>query len=148
MGGHLRHLAPLSVAGGVSTTVDTAASDPSTSPATTPPSASARATAHVTPVTGDTVNVDGTGRVIDVRRGKGREHIGFSMRSFTGHTYVVPRLLGSGRPDRRLFDVTGLIKDKYDDAHRRQLPLIVAHKGGSRSQDTARHTLAATTDWP
>ncbi|WP_405467255.1 hypothetical protein [Streptomyces canus] len=54
----------------------------------------ARATAHVTPVTGDTVGVgvgvDGQGRVTEVRPGKGREGIGRSVRRSGGHTYVIP----------------------------------------------------------
>src|SRR2546425_13268792 len=91
--------------------------------------------------------MDGTGRVTGVRRDKGRGHIGFSIRRFAGHTYVVPQdatqLLGSGRLDRRLFDITQLVKDGYDDAHRKQLPLIVSYRGGSGTQAGARRALAA-----
>ncbi|BBC37698.1 hypothetical protein SGFS_089920 [Streptomyces graminofaciens] len=101
----------------------------------------------MTLVTGDTVSVDGTGRVTDVRRGEGRGHIGFSVRRFAGHTYVVPldatRLLGGGRLDRRLFDVTQLVEDGYDDAHRGQLALIVSYRGGSGAQAGAKRALSA-----
>lgn len=113
-------------------------------------SGSLPATAHVTLLTGDTVGVDSHGQVTGVRPGKGRAGIGYSVRRYGGHTYVVPldatRLLGSGRLDRRLFDVTELIKDKYDDAHRGQLPLIVAYKGSGDTQAAARRGLAADTD--
>lgn len=138
----------LAVAGlTASATVTPAAADPSDAAA----SGSLRATVHVTLLTGDKVGVDSHGRITGVRPGKGRSGIGYSVRSYGGHTYVVPldavKLLAGGRLDRRLFDVTELIKDKYDDAHRKQLPLIVAYKGGSRSRDAAtRRTLAAATD--
>ncbi|ANS69724.1 1,4-dihydropyridine enantioselective esterase [Streptomyces lincolnensis] len=110
-------------------------------------SGSAGAGTRVTLVTGDTVSMDGTGRVTGMRRGEGRGHIGFSIRRFAGHTYVVPQdatqLLGSGRLDRRLFDITQLVKDGYDDAHRKQVPLIVSYRGGTGAQAGARHALAA-----
>jgi hypothetical protein len=102
-------------------------------------------TAHVTLLTGDTVGLDGHGRVVEVRPGKGRGGIGYSVRHFAGHTYVVPldatRLLGSGRLDRRLFDVTQLVKDGYDDTHRAQVPLIVSYKGSSHTQQETRESL-------
>ncbi|MFJ4981431.1 S8 family peptidase [Streptomyces coeruleorubidus] len=103
--------------------------------------------ARVTLLTGDTVGLDRNGRVVEVRPGKGRGGVGYSVRRFAGHTYVVPldatRLLGSGRLDRRLFDVTQLVKDGYDDAHRRQVPLIVSYKGSSAVQEVARDSLFA-----
>ncbi|MDX3716058.1 S8 family serine peptidase, partial [Streptomyces europaeiscabiei] len=103
--------------------------------------------ARVTLLTGDTVGLDRTGRVVEVRPGQGRSGIGYSVRRFAGHTYVVPldatRLLGSGRLDRRLFDVTQLVKDGYDDAHRKQVPLIVSYNGSSRVQKGAKESLFA-----
>ncbi|WP_079072796.1 S8 family peptidase, partial [Streptomyces canus] len=135
------------VAGLTATVVTPAAAGPSADLTATATSGSARAGARVTLVTGDTVSVDGTGKVTGVRRGEGRGHIGFSIRRFAGHTYVVPqdatRLLGSGRLDRRLFDITQLVKDGYDDAHRKQVPLIVSYRGGSGTQAVARRALAA-----
>ncbi|WP_093775750.1 S8 family serine peptidase [Streptomyces sp. yr375] len=95
----------------------------------------AGATAHVTLITGDTVGVDPAGRVVGVDRGAGRARIPLSVQRFGGHTYVVPAdaaaLLGSGRLDRRLFDVTELVADGYDDAHRTTLPLIVSYQGSA-----------------
>jgi subtilisin family serine protease len=137
----------LAVAGLTATVVTPAAAGPSADLSATAASGSARDGVQVTLVTGDTVSMDGTGRVTGVRRGKGRGHIGFSIRRFAGHTYVVPqdatRLLGSGRLDRRLFDITQLVKDGYDDAHRKQVPLIVSYRGGSGTQAGARRALAA-----
>ncbi|WP_164905019.1 S8 family peptidase [Streptomyces cyaneus] len=111
----------LAVAGlTVSATVTSAAPSAPTDRSAGSASGPARATAHVTLVTGDTVGVDGQGRVTDVRPGKGREGVGHSVRHSGGHTYVIPfdaaKLLADGRLDRRLFDVTELVKDGYDDA--------------------------------
>ncbi|WP_128433650.1 S8 family serine peptidase [Streptomyces cyaneus] len=107
----------------------------------------AKPAARVTLLTGDTVGVDGSGRVVEVRPGKGRSGVGYSVRRFAGHTYVVPldatRLLGSGKLDRRLFDVTQLVKDGYDDARRKQVPLIVSYTGSSTVQKGARESLFA-----
>ncbi|WDF43305.1 S8 family serine peptidase [Streptomyces sp. T12] len=138
----------VALAGLTATTVTAATAGPSAAGlSAAAASGSARAAARVTLVTGDTVSMDGTGRVTDVRRGKGRGHIGFSVRRFAGHAYVVPqdatRLLGSGRLDRRLFDITQLVKDGYDDAHRKRLPLIVSYRGGSGTRAGTRRALAA-----
>ncbi|WP_329223538.1 S8 family serine peptidase [Streptomyces sp. NBC_01485] len=99
------------------------------------PSHLAGATAHVTLITGDTVGVDPSGRVVGVDPGEGRARIPLSVQRLGSHTYVVPAdaaaLLGSGRLDRRLFDVTRMVADGYDDAHRTTLPLIVSYKGSA-----------------
>ncbi|MFF7451730.1 MULTISPECIES: S8 family serine peptidase [unclassified Streptomyces] len=116
-------------------------------PSAASPDGLTKPAARVTLLTGDTVGLDRTGRVVEVRPGKGRSGLGYSVRRFAGHTYVVPRdatrLLGSGRLDRRLFDVTRLVKDGYDDAHRTQVPLIVSYKGTSGAQAGARESLFA-----
>ncbi|WP_051858035.1 S8 family serine peptidase [Streptomyces cellulosae] len=87
----------------------------------------------VTLVTGDRVLVDGTGQVTGVRRAQGRERVPFSVREVSGHTQVVPGdaelLLAQGKLDARLFDVTQLVADGYDDAGRSDLPLIVTFRG-------------------
>ncbi|MEU5888944.1 S8 family peptidase [Streptomyces sp. NPDC047461] len=132
---------------GLTTAATPATAGPSADLAATAVGGAAGAGVHVTLLTGDTVSVDGTGRVTGVRRGKGREHIGFSIRRFASHTYVVPqdatRLLGSGRLDGRLFDITQLVKDRYDDAHHEQVPLIVSYRGAGGTQTGARRALAA-----
>jgi subtilisin family serine protease len=89
----------------------------------------------VTLVTGDTVTLDAAGRVVGVAAAKGREGVGFRIsRAADGHTYAVPRdaerLLADGTADRRLFDVTRLVSQGYDDASRSDLPLIVTYAAG------------------
>ncbi|MEV7811443.1 S8 family serine peptidase [Streptomyces flaveolus] len=101
----------------------------------------AEASKTVTLITGDRVMMDGTGRVTGVERAKGRERVPFSVRKVAGHTRVVPGdaelLLAGGRLDARLFDVTQLAADGYDDAHRSDLPLIVTFRHGKeRSMST------------
>ncbi|MFJ9565236.1 S8 family serine peptidase [Streptomyces fuscichromogenes] len=109
------------------------------------------ATARVTLITGDTVGVaDGT-RVTGVAPGKGRAGVPYSVHSVGGHTYVIPDdaapLLAGGRLDRRLFDVTQLVADGYDDAHRTTLPLIVSYRGSTESTaDAKRALLSADTE--
>ncbi|MGW2051857.1 S8 family serine peptidase [Streptomyces sp. NPDC001858] len=87
----------------------------------------------VTLVTGDRVMMDGAGKVTGVMRAEGRERVPFSVREVDGHTHVVPGdaelLLARGRLDTRLFDVTQLVADGYDDAGRTDVPLIVTFKG-------------------
>ncbi|MFI7502069.1 S8 family serine peptidase [Streptomyces sp. NPDC049687] len=87
----------------------------------------------VTLVTGDRVLVDRTGGVAGVERAKGRERMPFSVRVVDGHTHVVPGdaelLLARGKLDQRLFDVTQLVADGYDDTARSDLPLIVTFRG-------------------
>ncbi|MFF3378541.1 S8 family serine peptidase [Streptomyces sp. NPDC002680] len=94
---------------------------------------SGKAMKTVTLVTGDQVMVDGAGKVTGVVRAEGRERVPFSVRVVDGHTRVVPGdaelLLAQGRLDARLFDVTQLVADGYDDAGRADVPLIVTFKG-------------------
>ncbi|OLF19103.1 S8 family serine peptidase, partial [Actinophytocola xanthii] len=100
-----------------------------------PPGNTLGKAATVTLVTGDVVTL-GDPDGVDVRAGKGREHLGF--RSFTderGDVHVIPEdaLTGvsAGRLDPRLFDVTALVRAGYDDARRRDLPLIVDYPGAT-----------------
>ncbi len=102
-------------------------------------------TATVTLITGDRVVVaaDG-GKVVRIIRGKGREEVTIAVRREAGHVFVVPQdaqaLLTAGRLDRRLFDVTRLVRDKYDDAHRASLPLIVGYRPGKANSFRAADT--------
>ncbi|MDX3752054.1 S8 family serine peptidase [Streptomyces sp. AK08-02] len=88
----------------------------------------------VTLVTGDRVTLDAAGQVTGVRAAKGREGTTFRISRNADRTYVVPRdaerLLANGTADRRLFDVTQLVKWGYDDASRPDLPLIVTYAKG------------------
>ncbi|MFF1721684.1 S8 family serine peptidase [Streptomyces sviceus] len=93
----------------------------------------AAAVRTVTLVTGDRVLVGDKGQVSGVERAPGRKDVPFSVREVAGHTRVVPGdaelLLAQGKLDARLFDVTQLLKDGYDDAGRSDVPLIVTFKG-------------------
>ncbi|MFJ9342228.1 S8 family serine peptidase [Streptomyces sp. NPDC101733] len=88
--------------------------------------------AVITLVTGDRVALAGDGSVAQLVRAPGHTGIVFSVRREAGHTHVIPqdalRMIGDGVLDRRLFDVTQLIADGYDDAHRKSLPLIVSYR--------------------
>ncbi|WP_020580240.1 S8 family serine peptidase [Actinopolymorpha alba] len=102
----------------------------------TPEQAGHRAQRSLTLVTGDRVTLPSadaaTGTVVP---GKGREGMRFLTRRAEGRTYVFPSdalpLLRRGILDRRLFDVTGLIRAGYDDAGRKVVPLIVTYTGAS-----------------
>ena len=83
----------------------------------------------VTLLTGDRVVVKGDR--IRVDRGPGRAGVNFLTHRIAGHQYVIPSdavpLLGKGKLDRRLFDVTTLLSFGYD--RRTDLPLIVTYRG-------------------
>ena len=87
-------------------------------------------THKVTLVTGDVVTLttmaDGH-QIADVKRPVDATG-GVRMQERGGDLYVVPdeavSLLGAGRLDPRLFDVTGLVKAGYDDAGTGQVPMI------------------------
>ncbi|WP_285751208.1 S8 family serine peptidase [Lentzea sp. NBRC 105346] len=78
-------------------------------------------------VTGDKVVLGDQPRVI---RGPGRDRVSFYTSKRDGELTVVPsdaaRLVEAGRLDERLFNVTALARDGFDDRHRSDLPLIVS----------------------
>ncbi|WP_131736728.1 S8 family serine peptidase [Actinomadura roseirufa] len=91
----------------------------------------------VTLVTGDVVEVTTVKKrppLVKVRPGQGRKPIFNTTIRRDGHVIVVPsdaaRRYGTVL-DPALFDVTGLIRQGYDDAHSADIPLIV--QGGGRS---------------
>ncbi|WP_422733224.1 hypothetical protein ACN26Y_19565 [Micromonospora sp. WMMD558] len=110
-------------------------------PAAPPPGPAAPATApgHVQPthevtlITGDRVRTSADGTRVTVTRAPGRDGIRFSSYGTGEHRYVVPEdarpLVTGGLLDRRLFDVTGLVRAGYHDARRADLPLVVAGDG-------------------
>ncbi|ACU38049.1 S8 family serine peptidase [Actinosynnema mirum] len=87
----------------------------------------------VTLLTGDTVTVRGDD--VQVKPGAGREKIAFQRSADRDGLHVVPSDVvadvASGRLDRRLFDVAGLIAQGYDDARTDHLPLIVTGAPGA-----------------
>ncbi|WP_232519739.1 S8 family serine peptidase [Actinosynnema pretiosum] len=89
---------------------------------------------RVTLITGDRVRFAGE-RVLSVEPGPGRERSVVRSHARDGRLRVVPAdaapLLGAGRLDPRLFDVTGLVEAGYDDARRDDVPLIVTGPDGA-----------------
>ncbi|MEU6167027.1 S8 family peptidase [Streptomyces tanashiensis] len=90
-------------------------------------------TATVTLVTGDKVTVatrDGKTLAVNVTPYRGSAS---GLRTYTVGTdvYVIPRdveaLIHNGRVDKRLFNVTQLVAQGFDDAHRASTPLIVRY---------------------
>ncbi|MEU4554967.1 S8 family serine peptidase [Micromonospora violae] len=106
-----------------------------------PGGSTANRSTTVTLITGDRVTVTASGA--SAQPGAGREDVRFLVQRERGRLSVTPTdalpLLRSGRVDRRLFDITGLIEAGYDDAHRNTLPLLVAYG----STGTARRAQAA-----
>ena len=127
-----RRKSAVAAAAGLASTALLLAVLPGEAAQATPPGTSAYGRT-VTLVTGDRVMTDGAGRVTGVVRAEGRERVPFSVRVVDGHTQVVPGdaelLLAQGKLDARLFDVTQLVADGYDDADRGDVPLIVTFKG-------------------
>ncbi|MGI5499815.1 S8 family peptidase [Lentzea sp. CA-135723] len=82
----------------------------------------------VTLITGDQVDVTGD-QVANVRMAKGREQLRAWRYRLDGHDHVVPQDavadLRAGRLDARLFDVTGLVQQGYDDRNEPSVPTIV-----------------------
>ncbi|MBV9853232.1 MAG: S8 family serine peptidase [Streptosporangiaceae bacterium] len=99
----------------------------------------------VTLVTGDVVGVrtvHGGPPLVTIRPGRGRQRVIFSTYTSTrGNIEVLPRdvapLVGKVL-DPALFDVTTLIRDGDDDAHRSYLPLIVQGGAGTSAASAAR----------
>ncbi|WP_299531485.1 S8 family serine peptidase [uncultured Streptomyces sp.] len=142
--------AALLITAAIPQTAGAAAPHPSrASAATASASAGTGSTATVTLLTGDRVTV--------TRRGSGPAAISVvgpdggeadaSITTRGGDTYVHPRsaarYLASGKLDERLFNVTRLIADGYDDAHMDQLPLIVTYDRAATAARGAER-LAAT----
>jgi hypothetical protein len=103
----------------------------------------------VTLITGDRVTVRGD-RVVSVSMHERRKAVRFWQHSKDGHDYVVPmdaaRALAEGRIDERLFDVTGLVRQGYDDRHTREVPVIVSTPPGARVAVPAAATVTRELD--
>ncbi|MGW2934458.1 S8 family serine peptidase [Streptomyces sp. NPDC001156] len=125
----------------------TAATGTPTHPAAVPGARSAT----VRLVTGDRVTVTtlpGGRRTASVQPGPGREHIPFQTleeddKSLTVMPFDAEALVSAGTLDRRLFNVTALIAEGYDEAHTSALPLIVSSQP-EPSREGARVTAQAT----
>ncbi|MEQ4301666.1 S8 family serine peptidase [Plantactinospora sp. B6F1] len=104
----------------------------------------------VTLITGDRVILTRSahGRdAVAVDPGPGRDSLLFQHhRDGAGHVVVIPEdvraPLAAGRLDRRLFDVTALAEQGFDDAHSRDVQLLVSFTAG-RSAPAAVRTSGA-----
>lgn len=95
----------------------------------------------VTLVSGDRVELWGSGPSAPLRvEPAPRAHsVPFQDYWHDGDRYVVPgdaaTLVTDGVLDRELFNVTGLIRQRYDDAHTASVPLLVEYAdAGARSR--------------
>ncbi|MBQ1075040.1 hypothetical protein KBX06_17975 [Micromonospora sp. C31] len=88
---------------------------------------------RVTLITGDRVTVSPDGARVTVTAAPGRAGTRFTSHRAGGHRTVLPEdarpLVAAGLLDRRLFDVTALVRAGYDDARSPGLPLIVTRRG-------------------
>ncbi|MEU4292125.1 S8 family serine peptidase [Kribbella sp. NPDC026596] len=122
--------AVLALAAVVPATPGAAAAVPSTGHQAAVPSGPPRT---VTLITGDKVTVTATadGRTTATVQKPNGTPAGAHIMAVGNDTYVYPDAalpyLASGVLDQRLFNVTELIADGYDDAHSDQLPLIVSY---------------------
>ncbi|OLT17702.1 hypothetical protein BJF79_17700 [Actinomadura sp. CNU-125] len=109
----------------------------------------------VTLLTGDVVSVrtaEGEPPLVSVTPAPGREKGAFRKEIRPdGHVVVTPMDVAGlvGRViDPELFDVTSLIKQGYDDARSKDLPLIVRQSGGPRALSALGGGLDKTKDLP
>jgi subtilisin family serine protease len=101
---------------------------------TTTAPAKKRADTVITLITGDRVVLKNSDiKQVAVTPGKGRERVTFKISRTNGRLSVIPldvsSAVTSGRLDRRLFDISGLLEMKYDDAHAKAIPLLITSAG-------------------
>ncbi|MFE4497149.1 S8 family serine peptidase [Streptomyces niveus] len=115
-------------------------------------SAAPEGAASVRLITGDRVTLgkdDAGGPIVSVEPGPGRGGIIFQTLEQDGRLTVLPsdagELVSAGRLDRKLFDVTSLVAQRYDEAHTSALPLIVS-EAGKKADATVRRLTALADD--
>jgi subtilisin family serine protease len=107
----------------------------------------------VTLITGDRVTVrPGAGATVEP--GPGRDHVTFVQQDGGDKIVVMPSdagpLVTAGVLDERLFDVSYLIKQGYDDASRDSVPLLVTGQPDQVSTTVTRHlplTAMSALEW-
>lgn len=106
---------------------------------------------RVTLITGDVVTVQefaGGKRSATVHPAEGREDVRFFTREEDGDLVVTPAdmvpYLSRGLVDQRLFSVSDLIEQGYDDEHSDVLPLILSYQDDSAKAVTLRSVNATT----
>jgi len=97
-------------------------------PATAEPSGG-----RVTLITGDVVTAD-----LAITPAAREHPVPYTTMTRDGDEYVIPGdaepLVAGGRLDRELFNVTGLLRQGYDDAHTDATPLLVEKTAGLRAE--------------
>ncbi|GIJ57808.1 peptidase [Virgisporangium aurantiacum] len=115
----------------VTAAVATAAPPGSAGPPAVPPGAQG---SWVTLITGDRVLVGAADFVEPVRRARPAQFQRFTRH---GDRYVVPSdaglLVHAGKLDLELFNVTGLVRQGYDDARVPTVPLLVKYSGAAKA---------------
>jgi subtilisin family serine protease len=127
----------------ITAVVGSVLSAPATQAAPPPAPAESGTVYSVTLVTGDRVTVARTKDTWTIRDLEPARRIGggggFLRYAGPSGVTVIPRdavpLLRDGRLDDALFDVSGLIRQGYDDAHSKEIPLLV--QSGNRRAVTA-----------
>ncbi|GAA4016636.1 S8 family serine peptidase [Allokutzneria multivorans] len=108
----------------------------SAAPAPTP----AGTSRTVTLITGDRVHLDAAGVPVHTEAAPKRAGTKFLNSTRNGHHYVIPEdakaPLESGRLDRRLFNISLLVKYGYEDSKVSEIPLLLS-QGAARSAPTA-----------
>ncbi|MEU4677709.1 S8 family serine peptidase [Micromonospora sp. NPDC023737] len=130
-----------------------ASSGVATPPADSPGRAPAGVPHRITLVNGDRVTVTPTsGGVVTEVRGPAGQPVGAQVVTYGDDTYVYPdsvsRYVASGLLDQRLFNVTQLIEDGYDDAHRDRLPLILSYTDAAARAKSAPTGATRVRDLP
>ncbi|PRY21328.1 S8 family serine peptidase [Pseudosporangium ferrugineum] len=137
-----RAISGTALAAAVVLTVTSGAATGTAATVTRPAAGAART---FTLITGDTVTEAGNG-AIGIVRGPGRSAMRFVHHRTADAHYVIPvdavPLIGSGRVDARLFDLTRLRRDGYDDRGGAELPLLLESKTGPAVAARARVTVA------
>ncbi|MEI8412653.1 MULTISPECIES: S8 family serine peptidase [unclassified Kribbella] len=92
---------------------------------------------RITLITGDKVTVRGGDPAnATIEPGAGRQHVVFNRYRTKKQSYVIPSdvqaAVSDGRLDRRLFDVTGLIENGYDDASTTVIPVLATYQGTAK----------------
>ncbi|MFD6971391.1 S8 family serine peptidase [Streptomyces sp. NPDC059949] len=109
-----------------------------------------KASATVRLITGDRVtvtSVPGGRHIASVRPGPGREHISFRTEEGSDKALtVIPSdaqaLVAAGTLDRRLFNLTALIADGFDEKNTSSLPLIISSRSAPAAAKDAENTKA------
>ncbi|QNE19074.1 S8 family peptidase [Kribbella qitaiheensis] len=106
----------------------------------------------LTLITGDQVRLSADQQQVQPIPAAGRTGAKFKIQRFRGHVSVIPLdalpLIGRGRLDPRLFDVTELASAGYDDAHSKELPLLFTYDGSPAAATSTLRTAGSIAQKP